>query len=396
MKNLKLIDECYQKSIELLKKNSTKFGVLASSKNILAGGRCYDSIFGRDAGICSLGMVLTGNNNLIKSAEKSLVNLAKFQSRNGEIPYYVKPEEGKSDFWYIGNIDSALWWLIAIKFFGQHVESAKLEKRLAKNIALAINWLEAQEHPRFFLLQQNEASDWADIMPRSGYVLYTNVLWYWVKKLYKLDSAEKTKESFNYIFYPWQKIPDSFFQKIPRAKKIIEHIRRGIKKQDYYLSFVNYSFSGEDADVLGNCLAVLSGLTNQQMSRKIMAGFFKQTTNKTLPMPVLLKPIMKNSKLWREYMIEHSLNLPHQYHNGGIWPFASSFWVMALARAGFKKEAWEEMEKVAKYNKINNWEFNEWFHGKAGKPMGMPGQSWNAGVFLLAYHYLKGEIKANF
>jgi glycogen debranching enzyme len=388
-----IIEECYQKSIELLLKNSTKFGVLASSKNILAGGRYYDSIFGRDAGICSLGMVLAGNQSLIKLAEKSLVNLAKFQSRNGEIPYYVKPEEGKSDFWYIGNIDSALWWLIAIKFFGQHVESAKLEKKLAKNITLAINWLEAQEHPRFFLLQQNEASDWADIMPRSGYVLYTNALWYWVKKLYKFDSAEKTKESFNHIFYPWQKIPKKYYLHVPRAKKLIEYTKKQVKKQDFFLSFVNYSFNGEDADVLGNCLAVLSGLTNQQMSRKLIVSFFKQTTDKTWPIPVLFKPIMKNSKLWREYMIEHNLNLPNQYHNGGIWPFASCFWAIALAKAGFKKEAWEELEKVAKFNKIKNWEFNEWFHSKTGKPMGMPGQSWNAGVFLLAYCYLKSDIK---
>ena len=42
------------------------------------------------------------------------------------------------------------------------------------SIERAIHWLLAQEHQRFFLLQQNEASDWADIMPRSGYVLYTN------------------------------------------------------------------------------------------------------------------------------------------------------------------------------------------------------------------------------
>ena len=46
----------------------------------------------------------------------------------------------------------------------------------------AINWLLAQEHQHFRLLQQNEASDWADIMPRSGYVLYTNALWYDVKR----------------------------------------------------------------------------------------------------------------------------------------------------------------------------------------------------------------------
>ena len=53
-----------------------------------------------------------------------------------------------------------------------------LRRRYARRIQLAMQWLLAQEHQRFFLLQQNEASDWADIMPRSGFVLYTNALWY--------------------------------------------------------------------------------------------------------------------------------------------------------------------------------------------------------------------------
>jgi hypothetical protein len=34
----------------------------------------------------------------------------------------------------------------------------QLQKRHAKRIRLAIQWLRAQEHQRFFLLQQNEAS----------------------------------------------------------------------------------------------------------------------------------------------------------------------------------------------------------------------------------------------
>jgi hypothetical protein len=230
-------------------------------------------------------------------------------------------------------------------------------------------------------------------MPRSGYVLYSNVLWYWVKKLYGLNGAKITKESFNYLFYSSQKIPQSFFQEFPRAKKLIEYLKMKTKKQDYYFSFINYSFNGEDADVLGNCLAVISGLTKQKMSQKIITNFLKQRTSKLLPMPVLFKPIMKNTKLWRGYMTEHDLNLPYQYHNGGIWPFAGCFWAMTLFKSGFKKEAWEEMDKIANANKMNNWQFNEWFHAKTGKPMGMSGQSWNAGVFLLAYYYLKGNIK---
>ena len=35
------------------------------------------------------------------------------------------------------------------------------------------------------------------------------------------------------------------------------------------------------------------------------------------------------------------LNLPHYYHNGGIWPFIGGFYVAALVKAGRLKEAQE-------------------------------------------------------
>ena len=73
-------------------------------------------------------------------------------------------------------------------------------------ITLAIQWLLAQEHQRFFLLQQNEASDWADIMPRSGFVLYTNALWYFVKRLYGIEHAQETHENFNGLFHPFSAV----------------------------------------------------------------------------------------------------------------------------------------------------------------------------------------------
>ena len=92
-------------------------------------------------------------------------------------------------------------------------------------------------------------------------------------------------------------------------------------------------------------------------------------------------------------MLEHKQNHPEQYHNGGIWPFISCLWPMLIHKNGGQNKAWQELKKVALANKLNNWEFNEWLHGQTGKPLGMAGQSWNAGMFLLAYHYLNNQIK---
>ena len=46
-----------------------------------------------------------------------------------------------------------------------------------KEIDQAISWLRCHEHVEHGLIMQCEASDWADIMPRSGQVLYSNALW---------------------------------------------------------------------------------------------------------------------------------------------------------------------------------------------------------------------------
>ena len=195
---LKLIEECYQKSIELLFKNSCRFGILASSPSARAKKRFYLSIFGRDASICSLGMVASGNKKLIVSAKNSLLTLARYQAENGQIPNYVKLGQKKqANFWKNGCIDSTLWWLIALGFYNKYSGDKKLFKKLDKNINKAINWLNCQEHVEHKLLMQNEASDWADIMPRSGNVLYSNALWYCVKRLYNIKDKQETKNQFN-------------------------------------------------------------------------------------------------------------------------------------------------------------------------------------------------------
>ena len=389
-----IIEECYKKSINLLLNNSSSYGILASAPSKRARQRNYLSIFGRDASICSLGMVASKNQKLINIAEKSLKNLAAYQAKNGQIPNYIKPEIKTADFWYLGCIDATLWWLIAIKFFDKYSgKKLLLKNKLKQNITKAIYWLENREHQKFYLLEQNEASDWADIMPRSGYVLYSNVLWSLAKRLYKLKNIEKTKNNLNFLFYPWQKIPRSYFKKNHRAKKLIDYIKNGRNKLPHYLSFVNYSFWGEDDDVYANLLACLFDLPNKKLKNNIINYLQKEKGNSSFPVKTCFHPIKENSKLWRPYMLTHKQNYPEQYHNGGIWPFISCFWPMLIYKEGDKNKAWQELEKIARANKLNNWEFNEWLHGKTGKPRGMDGQSWNAGMFLLAYHYLNNKIK---
>src|SRR5690606_34221436 len=205
-----------------------------------------------------------------------------------------------------------------------------------REAALAIRWLQAQEHQHFRLLQQNEASDWADIMPRSGYVLYTNALWFEVKRRFGLDHADETRHHFNHLFNPFQRDLPEYH----RARLLRHYARRGRRDPGLYLSFVNLSFVGDEGDVFGNLLALIGGLANEAMAHRIVRAIDAAHAAEPWPVRVTLHPMAPSHPLWRAYMGRHQQNLAHQYHNGGLWPFVGGFWVMALARLGLAERAW--------------------------------------------------------
>lgn len=389
--NKTLINKCYEKSIALLENNSCEFGFLASASQEKAVERNYLSVFSRDASICSLGALASGNKKLISIAKKSIITLAKNQADNGQIPNYVKPVDGQVDFWRLGCIDATLWWLIAIKMYDKYSSDKKLIIKFEKNIKKALFWLECQMHVEDRLVMQNEASDWADLMPRSGKVLYSNALWSHVNNLYKLKNRSQVSNNFNNLFYPFDNEKKKVIPKCERAT--VDLIVKNEKDTKYYLSYVGYMYWGSATNVYANSLAIIFNIPYKELQDKIIDKILSEKRKKNLPMPVLFHPIKIHSREWRKYMESHNQNFPNQYHNGGIWPFVACFWVIALAKAGRKKEARIELEKIAMANKQNNWQFNEWFHAKTGVPSGMHYQSWNAGMFIVAYHYLRGEFK---
>ena len=373
-----LIEACHARSIDLLRRNLTPDGILAASAGDRASRRGYTAIFGRDAAICAIGMALSGDPLLERAAAVGLETLGRHQAANGQIPKFVSPGASEADFWYLGCIDSTLWWLLALDFLERRRPRARRQR--SRRVTLALQWLLAQEHQRFCLLQQNEASDWADIMPRSGFVLYSNALWYAVKRRYGLDRAEETRASCNSLFHPFS----AALAPYRRARLLNEYVLRRARNRDLYLSFVNFSFFGEEGDVFGNLLAVLYGLADPRASRRTLAALQRSRVSRLYPVRVVTHPIRRRSALWRPYMARHRQNEVWQYHNGGIWPMVGGFWIVALAAAGRLPKARLELESLARACALRDWSFNEWLHGTRATPRGMPGQSWNAAAFLMA------------
>jgi glycogen debranching enzyme len=410
-----LVETCRSKSIELLERNLTDAGILAATPGRQAQQRGYTAIFGRDAAVCALGMAVSGHKYLEREAATGLSTLAEHQAPNGQIPKFVdlhrppgSPDRGgksgqsapksrggrrkgtacpaEADFWYLGCIDSTLWWLIGLAVLDRLGRPRGLLRRHARAIRLAIQWLSAQEHQRFFLLQQNEASDWADIMPRSGFVLYTNALWYFTKRLFGIGRAADTLANFNGLFHPFS----AKLAEYRRARLLNEYVLKKGRDRDLYLSFVNFSFWGSEGDVFGNVLAVLLGLTDTRATERTLNALTSAGVDDPYPVRVVTHPIRHRSSLWRPYMARHRQNQVWQYHNGGIWPMVGGFWIAALAGAGRRRQAREDLLRMARACAVRDWAFTEWLHGRTLAPRGMPGQSWNAAAFLMAQYVADG------
>jgi hypothetical protein len=383
-----LIETCRRRSIELLRTNLTPAGILAAAPAARSRDRGYTAIFGRDAAVCAMGMALSGDPVLESEAVTALATLARHQAPNGQIPKFVDVERAEADFWYLGCIDATLWWLGSVAFLDLCGPRRRLRDRYSAEIGRAIAWLQAQEHQRFFLLQQNEASDWADIMPRSGFVLYTNALWHWIKRLYRLPHQRETRANANQLFHPFA----AELADYRRARLLVHYVKRTARNRGLYLSFVNFAFFGDEGDVFGNVLAVLCGLTDGPSRTRVLRSLERAGVADPYPVRTVCEPIRESHFLWRPYMSRHRQNLAWQYHNGGIWPFVGGFWVAALADAGLRDRSQRELLKVARANALGGWQFSEWLHGRTLEPCGMPGQSWNAAAFLLAHRAARDGV----
>jgi glycogen debranching enzyme len=377
----RLVRECRRRAVALLRANLGPHGMRAAARGRLAARRGYEAIFGRDAAVCALGMALSGDPRLVQGAATGLIALARHQAPNGQMPKFVDPQRQEADFWYLGCIDSTLWWLIAVDYLTRRGDCGNLRASLGVQVGRALDWLACQEHQRFHLVMQGEASDWADIMPRSGFVLYTNALWYHVKRRYALPNTELTHHYFNQLFHPFS----AGLAEYRRARLLTDYAMRRARNRALYLSFVNFSFFGEEGDVFGNLLAVLFGLAEGRAAKRVISALRAARVDDPYPVRVVCDPIGQDDPLWRDYMNRHRQNLVWQYHNGGIWPFIGGFWVAALAHAGEIEHARGQLVSLARANALNGWEFNEWLHGRSSKPRGMPGQSWNAAAYLMAY-----------
>ncbi len=389
-----LIQTCYQKSISLLKQNTTQHGFQAAPTNRQKPD--YSMLFGRDSSICAMCVLDHTDAELAVTAEITLESLRRTRSALGQVPFRVDMGNNYRDFWYPGNVDSTLWWVLAaLRLVQVYPQKATIWQG---DIEHSLTWLRYQDVAEVGLIMQGQRSDWADEMPNHGAVLYSNALWYKVVQEYgnaygssgliNATYREKVHQAFNQAFWPYH--DGQTIAQDPSTNKAFERAiswaKADLVQQPYYISYLSRRAYGRRCDMFANILAMLVGLANQRQQQAIEQYLWSVGVSHPFPGKALYPVVYPGESEWQEGMAARNQNIPYQYHNGGIWPFIGSFWVAYVAAMGLKaNQAQAELAKVAAANALNNWEFNEYLHGELGSPMGVAHQSWNAATYIMAY-----------
>jgi len=402
---MNLLDECYVKAEEVLLRNVTKFGFKASFKY-------YNSVWARDGVIACLGANLTDNEKLVEASKRTIESLGKLQSETGQIPnVLILNEEGtrvEKVSWYA--VDAVAWWIIGVWNHFFTTQDENFLREMWPKLKKAYFWLRCQQNDDSALLSSCEAADWMDSsIARRGKVLYNNCLWFkaveCINQLAKIlgetevYNHERIKEMINVFFWPTERsinmVADSGF--VWRTDWYEESIH---PEREHYTNFISFEWYEGRCDVLANVLTIIFNIADKEKKKKIIEYFYKKRLSNPYPIKVLNPPVWVSSYAWNPkidvYRPNQVHNIPFQYHNAGIWPYVGGFYVLALTKSNEKKKAKTELKKLAEANKVGKeieWEFNEWLHGKTGKPMGAVLQSWSAAGYLIAYKaVMEGEI----
>lgn len=394
-----MISQAYEKAVEVLRHCARPKGFYASG---LLGG--YEAVWARDSMITSLGASLVGN-EFEKPFRRSLETLAKHQSDLGQIPNCVGSYnlDRQSDVTF-NSIDSTLWFIIGHYVYALAFDTTKMLQAQQKNIARAIVWLSFQDPNEDKLLAQQPTMDWQDAFPHKyGRTINTHALYYAALRFINHNKlAEYIKSIIN--------------------GQTQKYLSLYSPRLGYYLPWAWKNHDGdleheEWFDSLGNILAIITGLATPTIARRILCYIEKEKINEPAPCKAIWPPIKRGDKEWHSYFSKCDARQPYHYLNAGIWPFIGGFYVAALVKAKQFKKAEAALKKLAAANlkiiknpdspdfiiatdkrktftatelkKIRQKEFNEWLHGRTGKPMGEPYQAWNAGTYIYAYACVK-------
>jgi hypothetical protein len=202
----------------------------------------YPEPYTRDLMISLLGIAVTGNQLLIKSIQRVLETLAKNQTAHGHIPSLVHERDD------VGASDTTPLFLLALGIFRRISGEAHFLEQAAQK---ALTWMAYQSPSDRYLVAQQPTSDWRDEQWVMGYGLYVNTLAYSYLRLFgQYRQASQLLDAMKHFTIT--------------NDVIHRHVHEGLVVRDkpYYALWSYKLYSSERFDLLGNSLAILSGIAS--------------------------------------------------------------------------------------------------------------------------------------
>ena len=334
----------------------------------------YPEPYTRDLMFSILGIAVSGNQKLLDSIRKVLETLARNQTERGHIPSLVHNNDDR------GASDTTPLFLLGVGIFRKVTGEADF---LHEAVEKSLVWMEYQSPSDRYLVAQQPTSDWRDEQWVTGYGLFVNTLVYsYLRILGKYDRADKIRHEMGRFTIS--------------SDANHRHVNEGlvVKHKPYYAFWSYKILSSERFDLLGNSLAILSGLASQSRAEEMITWIeeecvvIRERGELAVDLPPNFFPYIKtNDPDWLPRY--SSFNNPGEYHNGGIWPFICGFYVAALVAAKRFKLAEEKLATLTQLVKISSsgtvdFGYNEWIKAQDGKPMGQDWQTWSAALYLYA------------
>jgi len=321
-----------------------------------------------------LGIAVSENQKLLESIRRVLETLAKNQTKRGHIPSLVHDKEDR------GASDTTPLFLLGVGIFRKvSGESHFLNEAVEK----ALIWMEYQSPSDRYLVAQQPTSDWRDEQWMTGYGLFVNTIVYsYLRLLGQHERAVMVHREMSGFTIT--------------GETIHHHVHEGlvVKHKPYYAFWSYKIYSSERFDLLGNSLAILSGIASPSRAEEMISWIEEECAGMrkrgelAVDLPPNFFPFIKPED--PDWHVRYSAyNNPGEYHNGGIWPFICGFYVAALVAAKRYTLAMEKLVVLTHSIKIPNtgsldFGFNEWLKAQNGKPMGQDWQSWSAALYLYA------------
>jgi len=334
----------------------------------------YPEPYTRDLMFSILGIAVSGNPKLIESIQLVLETLAKNQTIHGHIPSLVHDKDDR------GASDTTPLFLMGVGIYRKLTGKKDFLEDASKK---ALTWMEYQSPSDRNMVAQQPTSDWRDEQWVPGYGLYVNTLVYTYLRLFDLhEKADAIRNEMGRFTIT--------------AGFIHRHVHEGlvVLHKPYYAFWSYKIFSNERFDLLGNSLAILSGIASPTRSNEMISWIedecagMRDKDELGVDLPPNFFPYIKPED--PDWLIRYAeYNKPGEYHNGGIWPFICGFYIAALVAAKRFKLAEEKLMALTEMVRIandNNLEFgfNEWIKAQDGKPMGQEWQTWSAALYLYA------------